>query len=76
MEITNGVKVFVGVAWVPDPSGSSYNRQVYTFFELLNDLGGMEGSIGLIFAPLVGNFVANSFNFNLASKHMKIKRRN
>lgn len=56
--------------------GELYKRRVYTIFNVLEDFGGIEESICLVCAPFVAKIAERSFNYDMVSKHMKIKRRN
>ena len=42
---------------------------------LLSDLGGMEQAIGFVFAPMVAGVAIRAFNYDLVTRHMKVKKR-
>ena len=55
--------------------GTLYKRRVVTVFNVLEDIGGMEEAICLVLAPFVTSIAARSFNYDLVTKHMKVKKR-
>ena len=55
--------------------GSLIKRKVYTVFQMAENYGGMNGACNLVLAPLIAGIVARSFNYDLVTKHMKVKKR-
>ena len=51
-------------------------REIYNLFYILGLFGGLETGTSLILGPIVYHFAKKTFNYELVTKHMRVKRRN
>lgn len=61
----DGAKMYASAYFFLIEKGTLYKRRVYTIFNLLENFGGIEEAIVLVFAPLAAGIAARSFNYNL-----------
>ena len=66
--------VWVSVTVEMDLNLMTYERQLYTMFDLLSDFGGLQGIGVSIFAWFAGAWNFNNFDNMLVSNLFKIKR--
>ena len=67
--------VWISVTIEMDLSLIAYERTLYTFFELLSDVGGLSGILVTIFTVIVSIWNFNSFENLMVSNLFKIKKR-
>ena len=67
--------VWISVTIEMDLSLIHYERTLYTFFELLSDVGGLSGILVTIFTVVVSIWNFNSFENLMVSNLFKIKKR-
>ena len=67
--------VWISVTIEMDLSLIAYERTLYTFFELLSDVGGLSGILVTIFTVVVSIWNFHSFENIMVSNLFKIKKR-
>ena len=71
-EVANNIHI--NVTFEMSFSLVKYFRTVYTYFDLLSDVGGLTGMFFSIFAIIVSFWTYNSFDNLMVSKLFKMKR--
>lgn len=74
--IVDSQKIYASTNFFLVEKGRLYKRRVVTVFNVLEDFGGIAEAIALVMAPLVVQMASRSFNYDLVSRHMKVKKRN
>ena len=67
--------VWISVTIEMDLSLIAYERTLYTFFELLSDVGGLSGILVTIFTVIVSIWNFNSFENIMVSNLFKMRKR-
>ena len=67
--------VWISVTIEMDLSLIAYERTLYTFFELLSDVGGLSGILVTIFTVIVSIWNFNSFENIMVSSLFKVRKR-
>ena len=74
MPYENPNNIHINVTFEMSFSLVKYFRTVYTYFDLLSDVGGLTGMFFSIFAIIVSFWTYNSFDNMMVSKLFKMKR--
>lgn len=71
----DGRTLYLSSSFFLQKKGALLKRYTYDILDALGDYGGMDAALSLIIAPILANVVAKSFDYDLVTKHMRVKKR-